>query len=121
MVTGETRPLGLAVGLTQEQLVQNFALAREEFADVGEKGEPGLAYMDCRRDQGQIVVRYGRERSGKLTPWPRSGGAGDRTGQGVDGECPDDEEGESSSGEHDDTERCEEEQITAAPGLKFGR
>ena len=67
---------------------------------------------------GQIVVRYGRKWSGKLTLRLRSGGASDRNGQGVDGESPDDEEGESSFEEHDDSE---EEQITTAPGLKFGR
>jgi len=66
------------------------------------------------------VVRRDRERSGKLTVWPRSRGAGDRKGQGVDGENPDDEEGESGFEEHDDMECREEEQITTAPGLKFG-
>jgi len=59
-----------------------------------------------------------RERSGKLTLWFGSRGTG---GQGVDGECADDEEGESSFGEHDDMECREEEWITTAPGLKFGR
>jgi len=39
---------------------------------------------------------------GELTLWLRSRGAGDRNVQGVDGESPDDEEGESSFGEHDD-------------------
>jgi len=38
---------------------------------------------------------------GKLTLWLRSRGAGDRNDQGVGGENPDDEEGESSFGEHD--------------------
>jgi len=61
-----------------------------------------------------------RERSGKLTVWPRSRGAGDRNGQGVDEENPDDEEGESGFEEHDDMECREGEQITMAPGLKFG-
>ena len=42
-------------------------------------------------------------------------------GQRVDGESPDGEEGESSFEEHDDMECREEEQITAAPDLKFGR
>jgi len=58
---------------------------------------------------------------GKLTVWLRSGGAGDRNGQGVDGESPDEEEGESGLEEHDDMECREEEQITTAPGLKLGR
>ena len=71
-------------------------------------------------DQGQIVVRYDRKRSGKLTLW-LSGRPGDRDGQGVDGECPNDEEGDSSFGEHDDMGCYEEEQITTTPGLKFGR
>ena len=48
-------------------------------------------------------------------------GPGDRNGQGVDGESPDDEEGENGFGEHDDMERREENRITTAPGLKFGR
>ena len=43
--------------------------------------------------------------------WLRSRGAGDRNGQGVDGECPDEKEGDSSFGEHDDVECREEEQI----------
>ena len=62
-----------------------------------------------------------RERPGKLTLWLRSRGAGDRNGQGIDGENPDDDEGESSFEEHDDAECCEEEEIRTAPGLKFGR
>jgi len=36
-------------------------------------------------DQGQIVVRCDRERSGKLTLGLRSGGAGDGNGHGADG------------------------------------
>ena len=71
--------------------------------------------------QGQIVVRCDRERSRKLTLWLRSRGACDRNGQGVDGEYPDDEEGQNTFGEHDDVECREEEQIATAPGLKFGR
>ena len=67
------------------------------------------------------MARCDRERSEKLTLWLRSRGAGDRTGQGVDGENPDDEESESSFEEHDGMECREEEQITTAPGLKFGR
>ena len=58
---------------------------------------------------------------GELTLWLRSGGAGDRNGQGIDGENPDEEEGESSFEEHDDVSFREEEEITTAPGLKFGR
>jgi len=47
------------------------------------------------------VARCERERSArKLTLWLRSRGASDRNGQGVDGENPDDEEGENSFGEH---------------------
>jgi len=67
------------------------------------------------------VVRRDRERSDKLTLWLRSGGTSDPNGQGVDGESPDGEEGENSFEEHDDMECDEEEQITTAPGLKFGR
>ena len=52
-------------------------------------------------EQGQIVVRCDREQSGKLTLWLRGRRAGDTKGQGVDGENPDKEEGESSFGEHD--------------------
>ena len=66
------------------------------------------------------MVRYGRVRSGKLTLWFGSRGTCDRNGQGVDGENPDDEEGESSFGEHDDL-RSREERMTMAPGLKFGK
>ena len=55
------------------------------------------------------MVRCDREQSGKLTLWLRRRGAGDRGGQGVDGECPDGEEGESSFEEHDDVECREEE------------
>ena len=67
------------------------------------------------------MVRCDEDRSRKLTLWFRSRGAGDRNGHGVDGENPDDEEGESSFEEHDDMECREEEWITTAPGLKFGR
>jgi len=67
------------------------------------------------------VVRSDRERSAKLTLWLRSRGARNWGGQRVDGECPDGEEGESSFEEHDDVDCREEEQITTAPGLKFGR
>ena len=67
------------------------------------------------------MVRCDRERLEKLTLWLRSRGAGDRGRQGVDGESPDGEEGESGFEEHDDMECREDEQITTAPGLKFGR
>ena len=67
------------------------------------------------------MVRCNRERSGKLTLWLRSRGAGDRKGQRFDGEDPEEEEGESSFGEHGDMECREEEQIATAPGLKFWR
>jgi len=72
-------------------------------------------------DQGQIVVWGDRERPGKLIRWFRNGRAGHRGGQGVDGECPDEEECESNFGEHDDMECREGKQITTAPGLKFVR
>ena len=72
-------------------------------------------------DEDQTVIGYGRKRSGKLTLWLRSGRAGDLNGQGVDRESPDDEEGESSIWEHHGVEFREEEQMTTAPGLKFGR
>jgi len=49
------------------------------------------------------------EGSGKLTFWLRSGGAGDRNGQGIDRESTDDEEGESGFREHDDKECREKE------------
>ena len=52
-------------------------------------------------EQGQIAVRCGRERPGKVTLWLRSRGSGHRNAQGVDRENPDEEEGESSFGEHD--------------------
>ena len=67
------------------------------------------------------MVRSDRERSRKLTFWLRSGGTSDRSGQGIDGESADGEEGESNFEEHDDMDCHEEEQITTAPGLKFGR
>ena len=71
--------------------------------------------------RSQIVVGCDRERSGKLTLWLRSGGAGDRNSQGIDGESPDEESSENGFGEHDYRECREEEQITTAPGLRFGR
>ena len=54
------------------------------------------------------MIRCDRERSGKLTLWLGSWGAGDRNGQGVDGESADGEEGKNSFGEHGDMERREE-------------
>jgi len=72
-------------------------------------------------DQGQIVVRYNRERLGRPTFWLRNRGASYRNAKGVDGESPEDEEGESGIGEHDDMDCREEEQITTAPGMKLGR
>ena len=54
------------------------------------------------------MVRCDREQSGKLTLWLRSGGPGDRNGQGVDGESSDPEEDENGFGEHDVVE-CREE------------
>jgi len=71
-------------------------------------------------DQGQIAVGCDRERSEKLTLWLRHRGAGDRNGQSADGESPDGEEGESIFEEHGDM-KCEEEQTTTTPGLKFRR
>ena len=58
---------------------------------------------------------------GELTLWLRSGGAGDRNGQSVDGKRPDGEEGENSFEEHNDMMCREEGRITTAPGLKFWR
>jgi len=58
-------------------------------------------------DKGQVMMRYGRERRGRPTPWLRSGCPGDRNGYGVDGESANGEEGESGFGEHDD-EMCRE-------------
>ena len=72
-------------------------------------------------DQSQIVVRCDRERSGGLTLWLRSRGTSDRSGHGVDRERPDNEEGENGFEEHDDMGCREEEEITTAPGLMFGR
>ena len=72
-------------------------------------------------DQGQIVMRCGRERSEKLTLWFRSRGAGDRNGQGVGVESAEDEKGESGFGEHDGRECREKDETIMAPGLKFGR
>jgi len=51
--------------------------------------------------EGQILIRYGKERSRKLTIRLRSWGTGDRNGQGVDGQSADGEEGEGGFGEHD--------------------
>ena len=64
---------------------------------------------------------YGEQLSGKLTIWLRSWSTGDRGAQGVDGECADGEEGEEGFGEHDDRVCRKREQITTAPGLRFGR
>ena len=67
------------------------------------------------------MVRCERERLGKLTLRLRSRGSSDRGGQGVDGENPDDEEGENGFEEHDDMKCREEEGVKMAPGPKFGR
>jgi len=67
------------------------------------------------------VVRCSKEQLRRLTFRFRSGGTGNRNVQGVDGEGSGDEEGKSSSEEHDDMVCREEEQVTSAPGLKFGR
>jgi len=67
------------------------------------------------------MIRYGRERSGKLTFWLGSGLTGNRNAQGVDGKSTDGEGGENDFGEHDDMECRRKEQITTAPGLKFER
>ena len=61
------------------------------------------------------------ERSGKLAFWLRSGGTGDMSGQGIDRENADGEEDKNCLGEHDDRGVDEEERVTTAPGLKFGR
>jgi len=47
------------------------------------------------------VVRYSREQSRRLTFYFRSRGTGNRSVQGIDGQGPDDEEGESSFEEHE--------------------
>ena len=70
-------------------------------------------------DQSQIVIKYGGERSGKLTLWLRKGFTGDRNGQGVDVESAEEERGKSGFGEHDDRDCREREQITTAPGLEL--
>ena len=67
------------------------------------------------------MVRCSKEQLRRLTFRFRSGGAGNRNVQGVDGEGSGDEEDESSFEEHDDMGCREEEQVTTAPGLKFGR
>jgi len=67
------------------------------------------------------LVRCERGQSGKPTLWLRSRGSSDRDGQGVDGENSDDKEGENGFEEHGDMKCREEEEITTAPGLKFGR
>ena len=72
-------------------------------------------------DQSQTVIKHGGELSWKLTLWLRSGLASDRGAQGIDGDSADSEEGKNSFGKHDDMECLEEERITTAPGLKFGR
>ena len=69
-------------------------------------------------DQSQIVITYGGERSGKLT---LSRFTGDRNGQGVNVENTEEEGSESGFGELDNRECREEERITTAPGLEFGR
>jgi len=66
-------------------------------------------------------MRCGSERSGRLTFWLGSGLTGNRNAQSVDGESADGEVGECGFGEHDDKECRKKEQITTAPGLKFGR
>ena len=71
-------------------------------------------------DEGQIVpMRYGRERSGKLTLWLRSGLTGDWNGQGVDVQSAKDEGGKNGFGEHDVGVCRGEERVTMAPGLRF--
>ena len=67
------------------------------------------------------MARCDRQRLAKLTLRLRSRGAGDRNGQCVDRECPNSEEGEKNFGEHNGMECREEERITTAPGLEFGR
>ena len=69
-------------------------------------------------DQGQIVITYGRKRSGKLTRLG-SGFTGDRDGQGVGVENAEDEGDKGSFGEHGDSECRERGMILTAPGLKF--
>ena len=67
------------------------------------------------------MMRYGKEGSGKLTLWLRSGLTGDRNSQGVDVESAEDEGSKGGFAEHDDKECRKKKQITTAPGLKFER
>ena len=69
-------------------------------------------------DGGQMVIRYGRERSDKLTSWPGSGLTGDWNSQGVEVESTEGEGDESGFGEHHDKRSRREGRITTAPGLK---
>ena len=64
------------------------------------------------------MITYGGERSGKLT---LSRFTDKWNAQGVDVENSEEEGGKSSFEEHDNRVCRVEEQITTAPGLKFGR
>ena len=66
---------------------------------------PGHDILDCRGIRGQIVTRYGKRLSVKLTLWL----TGDRNGQGVDGGGTNGEEGENDFEEHDDRDCREKE------------
>ena len=48
------------------------------------------------------MKRYGREQQRRHTFWFRSGGTGDRNGEGIDRDDTDEEGGENNFGEHDD-------------------
>ena len=120
------RPKGFAFGFlhpvlrfTREQVVQDFSPSGLEFLRL--KHSPGFDILDFEGDQGQIVITYSGQLSGKLTVWLGSGSTGHRGAQSVHGESADGEEGEEDFGEHDDRNCREKEQITTAPGLKFGR
>jgi len=67
------------------------------------------------------MIGYGGEQSRRLTFWFRDGGTGDWDTHGMNGDSPDEDGGDSGFEQHDDTKCREEEQITMAPGLRFGR
>ena len=97
-MTFEVSRLGLGLGMLFLPLGGSVA------AVPGKTRGPTLAAISWTfgGDQGQIVIKYGMERSEKLTSWLRSGLTGDRSGPGVDVESAEDEGGESGFGEHDD-------------------
>ena len=90
--------------------MSSFAGSRESRSEIW------ASYVE--RDQSQIVITDGGERSGKLT---LSRFTDDRNGQGVGVNHAEQEGGKSGFGEHDNRGCRKEEQITTAPGLEFGR